>query len=609
VTLGRAAIVVKTAGLRAVLRIGRCGLLVAAWLMCMTAVAHAQQPNYRLEIDAPEELVQPLREQTLAGRWRTEPGFDAGQMPLFVERAQEEAIAIARAAGFFSASARVFALDPVDGLPGIRIEVDAGARTTVNRVSLALQGTAHGTALERRIVADWPLPEGSFFRHGEWELGKRQLLEQLQQAGYLRARVAESRAEVDVQATTASLSIVVDAGPRLAFGATTVKGLSRYPQSIVDALRPYREGDPYEFESLLTFQQRLRASGQFLGVTVLPDLAALEADPQRETVPVTVELVEHRTQRLTAGVGYSTDQGIRLLGGYTHRNVFGTAWVLESEALIETVRRRVIVGGSSPYDATGHRWQTGVRFEREDIEGELTEKRTVFGGRGKRAGDRDYFVSVQYQDETRVVDTGQALDSSRAAALTLGYAWNLRRVDSRIDPRNGYTVSAQVSGALEALASDRSFLRLYTRLMRFWPMPSDSALAGGMLVGSAEGGWVVANSRDGIPSENLFRTGGAQALRGYDYLSLGVKQGSAVVGGRVLAVGSLEYQHPIVERWYGAAFCDVGNAADTWGDWRAVAGCGVGARWRTPVGPINLDLAYGSEDRGWRMHFSVGFTF
>jgi translocation and assembly module TamA len=35
----------------------------------------------------------------------------------------------------------------------------------------------------------------------------------------------------------------------------------------------------------------------------------------------------------------------------------------------------------------------------------------------------------------------------------------------------------------------------------------------------------------------------------------------------------------------------------------------VGARWRTPVGPINLDLAYGSEDRGWRMHFSVGFTF
>jgi translocation and assembly module TamA len=35
----------------------------------------------------------------------------------------------------------------------------------------------------------------------------------------------------------------------------------------------------------------------------------------------------------------------------------------------------------------------------------------------------------------------------------------------------------------------------------------------------------------------------------------------------------------------------------------------VGARWRSPVGPINVDLAYGHAVRKARLHFSLGFTF
>ena len=108
--------------------------------------------------------------------------------------------------------------------------------------------------------------------------------------------------------------------------------------------------------------------------------------------------------------------------------------------------------------------------------------------------------------------------------------------------------------------------------MHFWSMPSDSVLAGGALIGLVEAGMVVADGREGIPSENLFRAGGAQSIRGYGFLTLGVPQGEAVVGGRVLALASLEYQHPIVSNWYGAGFVDIGNAADRWVDWtRCVA--------------------------------------
>jgi translocation and assembly module TamA len=40
-----------------------------------------------------------------------------------------------------------------------------------------------------------------------------------------------------------------------------------------------------------------------------------------------------------------------------------------------------------------------------------------------------------------------------------------------------------------------------------------------------------------------------------------------------------------------------------------VVGAGVGLRWRSPVGPLRLDWAYGEAVRKSRLHFSVGISF
>jgi translocation and assembly module TamA len=60
--------------------------------------------------------------------------------------------------------------------------------------------------------------------------------------------------------------------------------------------------------------------------------------------------------------------------------------------------------------------------------------------------------------------------------------------------------------------------------------------------------------------------------------------------------------------WW-AAFVDAGNAATRWRDWKAAWGAGVGLRWRSPVGPLRADVAYGEEVRQWRLHLSVGIAF
>ena len=57
----------------------------------------------------------------------------------------------------------------------------------------------------------------------------------------------------------------------------------------------------------------------------------------------------------------------------------------------------------------------------------------------------------------------------------------------------------------------------------------------------ADAGWIVSDTSEDIPQHFLFRTRGDTSVRGYEYQSLGVDTGEAIVGGRYLGVGSAEY--------------------------------------------------------------------
>jgi len=124
-------------------------------------------------------------------------------------------------------------------------------------------------------------------------------------------------------------------------------------------------------------------------------------------------------------------------------------------------------------------------------------------------------------------------------------------------------------------------------------------------------------SRDGVtlPSTQLFLTGGDTTVRGYAYRSIGNElAGGVVAAGRYLAVGSVEWQRPIVVNdrltdWESTVFLDAGAVADKPADWLAKVGVGAGVRWRSPVGPLQMDVAYGVATRALRLHLSVGFTF
>jgi len=150
-------------------------------------------------------------------------------------------------------------------------------------------------------------------------------------------------------------------------------------------------------------------------------------------------------------------------------------------------------------------------------------------------------------------------------------------------------------------------VRSQLRVQQWWPIGERDTLA---LRG--EIGLTVAASRSGIPQAYLFRSGGGQTVRGHAFQSLGVAEGNAVVGGRTLLVGSLEYTRWLGDTggpWGAAVFVDAGDAADRWRDLRAAVGVGAGVRWQSPVGPLALDLARGSRSGRWFPHFALMVAF
>ena len=65
-----------------------------------------------------------------------------------------------------------------------------------------------------------------------------------------------------------------------------------------------------------------------------------------------------------------------------------------------------------------------------------------------------------------------------------------------------------------------------------------------------------------------------------------------------LFTASLQVARPIFAdqpAFLWALFVDAGNASDGWNNMRPVLGYGVGLHWRSPVGPLRVDLAYGQE--------------
>ena len=584
----------------------RASLVGVAWACCLAFSPHAHAANgltpfYAITLQAPLAQRKLLENHLELYRWRDSERMDEAQLRLLVGQAPAQVRTLLATEGFYSPLVRA-TLEQSGAAWAVSLEVQPGEPVRVSGVDLKIAGSLEdgsAASLERlaRIRADWSLPPGEVFRHGDWEAAKRAALRSLLLERYPAAAIQQSQATVDPEARTAALGLTLDSGPAFSFGALQIQGLRRYPASVIERLNSIQPGAPYDQAKLLEFQSRLQDSPYFAGASV-----QVGTDPLHPVdVPIQVRVEENRARTLGLGVGVSTDTGPRTQLDYRDLNLLGQAWRLSSTLKLATKEQSL--GGELQFPLTrkDYRHSLNASWTRSDVEGEVTRTLTLGARRTRLEGKVETAFGLRYLWEQQDVSGGVG---DQRSALIPSWSWTHRDVDSLLFPTRGTLLNLQVDGAAQALLSDRSFLRSYGRVTWFHPVGGK-----GQLILRSELGAVVADSRNGIPSDFLFRTGGDQTVRGYAYQSLGVQDGSAIVGGRWLSVASGEYVHWFDPKWGGAVFVDAGDAADSFGDLHPRVGYGLGARWKSPIGPLNLDLAYGRETEEARLHFSVGFSF
>jgi translocation and assembly module TamA len=568
-------------------------------------------PSFELDIRAPEQVRSLLERHLSLFRYREVTDLDDAELARLITLAERDVRELVATLGFFNPSVLI-ARDPrAADRPIIILTVDPGQVTAVTDVAIEFEGdiaqTSDRDGVDQRdaIRSGWRLPRGQPFTQGGWDDAKAEALRRLVARRYPAGRISYSLADIDAPAARAHLGLRLDSGPLFRLGPMQVTGVERYDPVLVPRLARLPPGSIYDRERILEAQLRLASSGYF-------DSAFILVDPESDAkaAPVQVTVREAPLQKVVLGVGLTTDSGPRVSIEHTHNRLLG----LRAVSKLQLDRKAPFVQSewTAVPDEKGWRWAGLARAERLDDGNLITHGQRLRFGRLRSEQNIDRHVYAQFDRATVQTQAGAPVTSAESGAgrsLSANYVWTGRYFDSVTFPTRGNGLGLELGGGF-TLTGDRSpFQRTVFRWLGLRPLRQ------GRLQMRAEAGAVLARSSARVPSTQLFRTGGDTTVRGYAYREIGVELPGGQTGpGRYLAVGSVEWQRPIQRRglptnFESVLFIDAGGVSDRLGDMRLSTGVGAGVRWKSPVGPVQADLAYGVKPRKLRVHMSVGFVF
>jgi translocation and assembly module TamA len=561
-----------------------------------------------IDVDAPEAVAKLLRAHARVLK-KPPAAIDAVEERRLRVAATEEFSALLATEGWFAPSFE-FRRRGEGESAHLQIAVSPGEPVRVGAVDVRFAGhlgQVTSALAERRqqALATWSLPVGEVFSQAAWDQAKQQILRAVSGEDYALARLRDTEAEIDVEARSARLTVVVDSGPLVRFGQTRYEGLERVPEAVVGRLSRIEAGAPYDREQLLDFQAALQNSAYFSSVVVdtpLTDAAAVEgaADSGPLLADVRVQVREAHRHRVAAGAGLSTETGAFLEATYGNIHLFDRGLDFRTGFRVDEQGGKTFADVYLPPNRDGFRDSVGAGYESATVEGLRTDRSSVGVKRWRHEGPTEIQLGLRYLSE-RARDSG--LDQ-RTSALAASWEWTRRDVDDRFDPRQGTVLTVGLTGGGSGLGSQTTFLRSHGKVQGYWSPRADHVLTARL-----EAGYTTATDETDLPQEFLFRAGGVNSVRGYAYNSLGRKVGSAVRGDHALLTGSIEYTRWLDAAWGAAVFADAGNVDRAWQDIDLAVGLGAGARYKTPAGPLAVDVAWGERSRKLRLHFSVAITF
>lgn len=568
--------------------------------------APASVSAFELVIKADDSHVRTwLEKHLLLQRYTTLADLDDIELSRLLRDADVQARELMATLGFFDPQLR-WTQNPssqADVQRRVQLEVSPGPLARIAQVNWHWQGDVaqNAPALQQTIMRQWPLRPGQPFTQADWSQAKTLALRQLVSERYPWGRILESQAQVDAQSHQVVLDLTLDSGPLVKLGPLQITGADHYGTAQVERLARLPIGVPYRQSELLEAQQRLVVSGFYDSVFV-----SLDPEGTPDASPVKVELKETLRQKWVLGLGVRSDSGARITAEHTHHSLPGLGWRSVSKLAIDKNLQTLGLDLLAPPDDSLWRWNTSTRVQQEKLTGfQLNSQRWRVGRTqsGERI-DRAYYAQYDWAQQIGNLQ-------GRQEAISGNYAWTWRHFDSLPFPSRGLGWGFELGAGVTLGTPNEPYVRWLTKGLWLQPIGETS----GRLALRAELGSVVSKDTSSLPATQLFLAGGDHSVRGYAPNSIGIAQpNGSILAGRYLATSSIEWQRPLTvnqqrSEWESALFVDAGSVANDLHTSKIRVAYGVGARWRSPVGPLRMDLAYGQSTRKLRLHLNVGFIF
>ncbi|MBK5931456.1 autotransporter assembly complex protein TamA [Halochromatium salexigens] len=475
--------------------------------------------------------------------------------------------------------------------------IDPGEPVKIGRVDYRITGPGAENPL---FPKQFPMQVGDALIHADYEKAKSRILNIASDEGYIEADLQRHLVLIDPVAYEAIIEFHLATGEQFYLGEVEFEQ-DLLAEAFLEKFVNFEPGVIYDPALLLELQGRLIGTEYFDNIEVRP--LEDQAGPDRE-VPIRLLATRNKANVYRVGAGFATDVGPRFSLDYRRRYIGRRGHNLRAEIEISQVEQSALAEYRIPIRDPVQDFML-IRpefqaFDSETREGDLFKLGIAQSVLTEGGWRRNIGVDYRYEDSSVATN-----DTDTFNGLVPYLSWSKVKADDPLNTRDGYRINASLHGTSEGLLATSNWLsgQLNYKLIK--------SLGDKLrVIGRTELGAIWASSVKDVPASQRFFAGGDNSLRGWGFDVLGPNDPvtNKTIGGRYLAVGSLELEHRLVGPWAGAIFTDIGNAFDSDVDQEWEQSVGVGIRYKTPIGPVRVDLAYAltKDPAGFRLHFALG---
>lgn len=556
--------------------------------------------------------------------------FRHGRYSESFRRRDEEAIAnLYRSNGFRDVSVTSEVTDNFQGDPGklaVTFVIDEGPQWTVGKLEVIgiQQVDANQIVPLLSCSQDQPFSEFSVASDRD------SILAYYYSQGFPDATF-EWNSRPGARPNSVDLRFIIHEGSRQRVAQVLYGGLKTTRPSLVNRNLDINPGDPLSPIRMADTQHRLYDLGVFAKV----DMAIQNPEGETPRKYVVYEMEEASRYSITGGLGAelariggcqnclespggSTGFSPRVSLDMSRLNLWGLGHSVSFRSRVSTLQRRGLINYSAPrlsnvegrnlsftalYDSSRDvRTFTALRREvSAQLSQRLSKPTTAlfrFSYRRSSVSDlaiQELLVPLLWQPARIGIFSGSLIQDRR---------------DDSADPRKGIYNTLDFGVASRYFGSQRSFLRGLGRNATYHRVSRNVVLARELSLGILRPFSLPENTTatDAIPLAERFFGGGASSHRGFPENQAGPREAITgfPLGGNALLFHNTELRFPLIgENIGGVLFHDAGNVYSTPGnisfrfrqrddkdfDYMAHA-VGFGIRYRTPIGPVRVDLAY-----------------